>query len=113
MRLREVLQVLQEAQALLQQSRGKRYDPQLVDAFLEMLGGLKKEVVLEKPISHADLKVGMVLSRDLMSREGVLLLSSDYILDASLIRQIQDYARRENHTAPIYIRTPPPEEAKQ
>ena len=103
----------EEAQALLQQSRGKRYDPQLVDAFLEMLGGLKKEVVLEKPISHADLKVGMVLSRDLMSREGVLLLSSDYILDASLIRQIQDYARRENHTAPIYIRTPPPEEAKQ
>ncbi len=103
----------EEAQALLQQSRGKRYDPQLVDAFLEMLGGLKKEVVLEKPISHADLKVGMVLSRDLMSREGVLLLSSDYILDASLIRQIQDYARRENHTAPIYIRTPPSEEAKQ
>ena len=102
----------EEAQALLQQSRGKRYDPRLVDAFLEMLGGLKKEVVLEKPVSHADLKVGMVLSRDLMSREGVLLLSSDYILDASLIRQIQDYAYRENHTAPIYIRTPPPEKGK-
>ena len=103
----------EEAQALLVQSRGKRYDAQLVDAFIEMLGGLKKEVVLEKPVSHADLKVGMVLSRDLVSREGVLLLSSDYILDTSLIRQIQDYARRENHTAPIYIRTPPPEENKQ
>ena len=78
-----------------------------------MLGGLKKEVVLEKPILHADLKVGMVLSRDLVNREGVLLLSSDYILDASLIRQIQDYARRENLTVPVYVRTPLPEEKKQ
>ena len=102
----------EEAETLLLQSRGKRYDPRLVDAFVEMLGGLKKEVVPERPVSHADLKVGMVLSRDLTNREGVLLLSSDHVLDAALIRQIQDYAFRENHTAPIYIRTPPPEENK-
>lgn len=95
----------EEAKTMIAQSRGKRYDPQIVDAFIEMLGGLAKEIVLERPVSHADLKVGMVLSRDLVSREGVLLLSADYILDLSLIRQIQDYARRENHTLPIYIRT--------
>lgn len=94
-----------EAKALLVQSRGKRYDPEIVDAFVEMLGGLAKEIVLERPVSHADLKIGMVLSRDLVSREGVLLLSADYILDLSLIRQIQDYARRENHAIPVYIRT--------
>lgn len=95
----------EEAKTLLVQSRGKRYDPQIVDAFIEMLGGMAKEIVLERAVSHADLKVGMVLSRDLVSREGVLLLSADYLLDVSLIKQIQDYARRENHPLPIYIRT--------
>lgn len=94
-----------EAQAMLIQSRGKRYDPEIVDAFVEMLGSMAQEVVRERPVSHPDLKVGMVLSRDLVSREGALLLSADFVLDVSLIKQIQDYARRENHAIAIYIRT--------
>jgi response regulator RpfG family c-di-GMP phosphodiesterase len=94
-----------EAKAMIVQSRGKRYDPQIVDAFVELLGGLIQEVVRERPVSHPDLKVGMVLARDLVSREGVLLLSADFVLDVSLIKQIQDYAHRENHAITIYIRT--------
>jgi len=47
----------------------------------------------------------MVLSRDLVSRDGVMLLSADYILDVSLIKQIQEYARRESHAVLTYIRT--------
>lgn len=93
-----------EAKATLVQSRGKRYDPQLVDTFIELLGGLAQEVVREREVSHANLKVGMVLSRDLVSREGVMLLSADYILDASLIKQIQEYAAREHHPMLIHIR---------
>ena len=95
----------EEAKAMIVQSRGKRYDPQVANAFVELLGGLAQETVREKAVSHADLKVGMVLSRDLISREGVLLLSADFVLDMRLIKQIQDYARRENHAIPVYIRT--------
>ena len=94
-----------EAKALLVQSRGKRYDPHVVDAFIGLLGELTQEVVHEKAVSHADLKVGMVLARDLVSREGVMLLAADFVLDVSLIRHIQEYAHRENHAITIYIRT--------
>lgn len=94
-----------EAKAMILQSRGKRYDPQVANAFVELLGGQAKEVVHERAVSHADLKVGMVLSRDLLSRDGIMLLSTDFTLDMRLIKQIQDYARRENHAIPIYIRT--------
>lgn len=97
-----------EARAMIVQSRGKRYDPQVVDAFIELLGGLAHEVVRERAVSYPDLKVGMVLSRDLVSREGVLLLSADFMLDVSLIKQIHEYARRENHAITIYIRTDKP-----
>jgi response regulator RpfG family c-di-GMP phosphodiesterase len=94
-----------EAKAMILQSRGKRYDPQVANAFVELLGGQAQEVVHERAVSHADLKVGMVLSRDLLSRDGIMLLSADFTLDMRLIKQIQDYARRENHALPIYIRT--------
>ena len=97
----------EEAKTMILQSRGKRYDPEVAKAFVELLGGLGNEIVRERAVSHADLKVGMVLSRDLLSREGVLLLSADFVLDIRLVKQIQDYARRENHAIPIYIRTDP------
>lgn len=92
-----------EAEALLVHARGKRYDPQIVDAFIELLGAAQ-EVVREKAVSHADLKVEMVLSRDLESREGALLLAADTVLDVQLIKQIQEYARREEHAIMTYIR---------
>ena len=93
-----------EAKAVLEHSRGKRYDPQIVDAFIELLDAVQ-EVVREKAVSHADLKVGMLLSRDLESREGALLLAADSILDVHLIKQIQEYARREEHAIMTYVRT--------
>jgi response regulator RpfG family c-di-GMP phosphodiesterase len=97
----------EEAKTMILQSRGKRYDPEVANAFVTLLGGLANEVVHEKAISYPDLKVGMVLSRDLVSREGVLLLSADFVLDVRLIKQIQDYARRENHAISVYVRTDP------
>lgn len=94
-----------EAKALIIQSSGKRYDPQIVDAFVEMLGGLALESDRAKTVSHADLKVGMVLARDLLSKEGIMLLAADFVLDVAVIKKIQEYARRENHAITIYIRT--------
>jgi response regulator RpfG family c-di-GMP phosphodiesterase len=94
-----------DAKSMLLQSREKRYDPQIVDAFIDLLGGIGNEVALERTVSYLDLKVGMVLARDLVSREGVLLLSSDFVLDASLIKQIQEYAHREAHGLSLCIRT--------
>ncbi len=94
-----------EAKALIVQSRGKRYDPQVVDAFIEMLGGITQDVPREKAISAGDLHPGMVLSQDLVGRDGVLLLAADFILDHVLIKQIQDYARREGHNITLHVRT--------
>jgi response regulator RpfG family c-di-GMP phosphodiesterase len=94
----------EEARALLVTSRGKHYDPKVVDALIELLDGQVQEVVREKTVSHADLMVGMVLARDLLSREGALLLPADAVLDVALIRQIQEYAHRESHGITIQMR---------
>lgn len=97
-----------EAKAMIMQSRGKRYDPQVASAFVEMLGGLTQDVPHGKTVSSLDLRPGMVLSQDLVGRDGVLLLAADFVLDHMLIKQIQDYARREGHQLTLNIRTDKP-----
>ena len=44
------------------------------------------------------------LARDLLTRDGVLLLATDYLLDANLIRQIRDYAAAEGGAMTVFIR---------
>jgi len=94
----------EEARSMLIQTRGKRYDPRVLDAFVAMMGGPVQEVTGEKPVLAADLRPGMVLARDFFGRDGVLLLAADYVLDALLVRQIQDVDRRESGGLTLYIR---------
>jgi hypothetical protein len=93
----------EDACRLVAEGRGRRYDPVAIDAFLEVIGRVDTDVLREREVSPPNLEAGMVLSRDLVSREGVLLLSAEYILDAGLIRQIREYARDGGITT-IYVR---------
>jgi len=94
-----------EAQAMLAKTRGKRYDPQVLDAFFDLMGSMAQEIATEKAVLAADLRPGMVLTRDFFGHDGVLLLASDYILDALLVKQIQDMDRREGSRLSLYVRT--------
>lgn len=84
----------EEAKKLIAEGRGKRYDPQVLDAFLEAMGGVEP-VSRELTVPVHELKAGMVLAKDLVARDGMLLLATDYILDERLVRQIRDYAASE------------------
>ena len=95
----------EEARTMLAQTSGKRYDPRILDAFFEMMGGPVKEVTSEKAVPAAELRAGMVLARDFFGRDGVLLLAADYVLDALLVKQIQDMERRESSSLTLYVRT--------
>jgi response regulator RpfG family c-di-GMP phosphodiesterase len=77
-----------EAAAFIQANRGKRYDPALVDllaAILAESGGPPREISL----SMNQLQVGMVLARDLHSRDGFLLLAKGFALTAQVVQQLR------------------------
>ncbi len=95
----------EDAKSFILQGRGKRYDPQVVDAFLALTGGVEPERPRELSISPADLKPGMVLTRDLITSDGVLLLTADYVLEDKLIQQIIDFQTAESEELKIYVRT--------
>jgi hypothetical protein len=94
-----------EARQYLQEGRGTRYDPQVVDAFLNMAAEASAAPeVAEMPLRSSQLKRGMVLSRDLLTGDGIMLLSADYVLSESIIEQIQSYERSESKFMTIYVR---------
>jgi response regulator RpfG family c-di-GMP phosphodiesterase len=107
------------ARAIIAGSRGTRYDPWVVDAFLALLSG---DTSLEK--GHADgdgetpdpfeiltasdaLMAGMVLSRDLVAPNGLMMLSALHTLDSRTIGKILQFEKTTGDTLAIHVKIPP------
>ena len=95
----------EEAKTLLQQGSGKRYDPKVIDIFLDVIGKPREELGRYRELPAAELVPGMVSGKDILSRDGTLLLAADYVLDDIIVRQIQTYASREGIHLMVSIRT--------
>ncbi len=81
-----------DAVLYIQEGRSRRYDPAVVDAFLKVMGSSSAAQAIQELALRLDqARSGMVLSRDLMSANGDLLLSKDFRLDASLIGQLKSF----------------------
>lgn len=96
-----------QAQAFIVDGRGKRYDPCVVDAFVDAAGvtAAQPAPVAEEQITPARLKSGMVLTRDLVTRDGILLLSRDHVLDPALIEKIRSYEENDANPVNIHVRS--------
>lgn len=95
-----------EAGLLIQDSKGKRYDPTVVDAFISELNKVRpvgSEAVAELVLRLDRIRPGMVLSRDLMSSTGEMLLSKEYVLNERIIEQIRGIERMDGHPLTIYV----------
>jgi response regulator RpfG family c-di-GMP phosphodiesterase len=88
----------EEAKILIIHSLGQRYDPDVVNAFLEVISGTAtsdtaKDRYREMTFDACDLQAGMVLSRDLITPSGMLMLSAGHVLDDRLIRKILSFQK--------------------
>jgi response regulator RpfG family c-di-GMP phosphodiesterase len=91
----------EEALNAIMLNSGKRYDPMVAKAFDELINGVststvtgdaaKPAAIAERIISTADLRPGMIIARDLITKDGFLLLSADHQIDERMIRQIRDF----------------------
>jgi len=90
-----------EARDFIHQNSGKRYDPAIVDAFMSLQE--QESDVSERTVMTNGLKEGMVLTKDLVTDEGLLLLSRGHRLDSEMIDKIQKYESTMNRDFTIYI----------
>jgi response regulator RpfG family c-di-GMP phosphodiesterase len=97
-----------EAIAYIQEGRGKRYDPAVVDAFI-VTAGVKDALPraeLELIVNSRQLKPGMSLSRDILTTYGAFMLAKDCILNESLIVRIRKFEREVDSQLIIHIHAP-------
>ena len=92
-----------EALAYLIENRGKRYDPAVIDHYVEILSEQLKNVIDEIPLRPSLLSPGMVLSRDLMHRDGYMLLSKGFVVDPAVITQLAKIEATEHHHVMVYV----------
>jgi response regulator RpfG family c-di-GMP phosphodiesterase len=98
----------EDAVASIRRGAGSRYDAAVVDAFLLVLQSPPPDTGADRCISALDLVAGMVLSRDLTSAQGTLLLAAGYVFDARVVKQVREYAQREGAKLPLYVRKDAP-----
>lgn len=95
-----------QAAALMAESRGKRYDPDVIAALYDVrMGRSVSEEVAVVAMGVAQLRPGMTLGRDLVSTEGALLLSANHVLNERMLRQLADFERRAGAPLQLYIKS--------
>ncbi|HYD81969.1 MAG TPA: HD domain-containing phosphohydrolase [Paucimonas sp.] len=92
-----------EAVPAIVQARGSRYDPQVVAAFQEVISGKSGDQPPELELRAKNLLPGMVLSRDLITGDGFLLLSAENRLDERMIKQIIDFEESNEDKLTIHV----------
>lgn len=96
----------ENARMLIERGRGSQFDASVVDAFLEVTRIPEPlPTFVELPVDQ--LRPGMVLARDLRSRDGVVLLAVDHVLSADLIQRIGAHATRHSLALLIAVRIVP------
>lgn len=91
-----------EATRAVLNAGGSRYDPQVVAAFQEVISG-RSESRRDIEIRAGDLEPGMILSRDLITEDGFLLLSAESHLNSRAIQQIRDFEVSSAHRLTVHV----------
>ncbi len=97
------------AMEFISANKNSRYDPELVDIFFSIINvnekdnNIKEQEVILMPASK--LEQNMVLARDLLTNDGVLLLSEGHRLGEHMIKQIKNLEGSLNEELVIYIKS--------
>ncbi len=94
-----------EACDFLLKERNRRYDATVVDHFITLLESEQQQgpILAEQCLKLSALKNGMVLTRDLVAPNGVLLLATGHQLNDELINKIGQLERRVGCNLLFYI----------
>ncbi len=95
-----------EARSYIEEEKGKRYDPEVVDQFVQWLGNRKRQAdeVTERKITLGSLKAHMKTTRDLFDANGVLVLAKDQKVSEALISRLVKLQESLEQPLTIYVR---------
>lgn len=95
-----------EAFKMLRDAAGRRYDPQVVARFGEMLQAPARPTRKLVSVGLHGLVPGMEVAEDVLSKDGFLMLSKGHVLDAALIRHFHVYEARSDTKMVVTVLAP-------
>ena len=84
-----------QVRQMLRSGVDSRYDRAVIEALILVLDEMAAEAKKDRLISVFELRVGMVLAKDLVSASGAILLAKGYVFDERVIKRVTDFAKRE------------------
>lgn len=93
-----------QARQIIARGRGTQFDPEVVDVFLQTLlhaAAAPAPRLVAKVV--AELEPGMVLGRELVSADGVVLITAEQVLTADLIARLHRYAQRNGTDPTLWV----------
>lgn len=104
-----------EALLYLRQYSGRLYDPELVEAFIEVCVTFLNDIALIDPqvkvLSTRELVAGMLLARNLNADNGMLLLNTGKVLSGPLIEKLIAFEAMEGGKYRVFVKEPEEPEA--
>ncbi len=94
-----------EARHFIVENSGKRYEPKIVAVFVQILPAMQRKIE-EKPefrISSSELKAGMVLSKDILTGKGLLLIHEGVTVNKTHIKSIIHFEKSEGKKYDICV----------
>lgn len=83
-----------QARRYIKEHAGTHYDPKIVPVFFQTLDADEMQDGLHPIVFGTDeLERGMVLAKDLVAKDGILLLSKGFALDDKMIKKIQTFEK--------------------
>jgi response regulator RpfG family c-di-GMP phosphodiesterase len=97
----------QEARILMRQQRGTQFDPEVLDAFLQLMEPSAPRRTARLVLPSSALEEDMVLAEDLVSAHGVMMLSAGHKLSAALIARLREFEQRQGSPLEVCIQRAP------
>lgn len=90
----------------VQSHAGKRYDETITQAFIPVVQalGMTGEAQTQEVLAPSELKTGMILTQDLCSPDGVLLLSKGHVLRFRNISRLENLEENLGCRFEVYVR---------
>ncbi|MDD4964827.1 MAG: response regulator [Gallionella sp.] len=97
----------EQALNMISSGSNTRYDPAVVDAFLNMMShiGHFAPVAQEFQLKSSQLREGMLLEQDVLTANGMLLLLKGTTLSAHHIRELREYEQSSGEHLSLYTHT--------
>ena len=86
----------EKARSAIRDGLGSHYELRVVNALFAVLDEIEAEAIADVELEVTELKPRMVLSKDLLSTQGAILLPAGFKFDAAVIKKVVDFAARTN-----------------